>query len=59
MKKKSNNSHFFFILIFCLPSSLQAKVFYISPTGSDVIDNGVDVGLPFSGAAPDLGAYET
>ncbi len=26
--------------------------------GSDLIDKGVDVGLPFNGAAPDLGAYE-
>jgi hypothetical protein len=27
--------------------------------GSDLIDKGVDVGLPFAGAAPDLGAFET
>jgi hypothetical protein len=27
-------------------------------TGSDLIDNGVDVGLSFSGSAPDLGAFE-
>lgn len=27
-------------------------------TGSDLIDAGVDVGLDFSGAAPDLGAFE-
>jgi hypothetical protein len=26
--------------------------------GSDLIDKGVDVGIPFNGAAPDLGAYE-
>jgi hypothetical protein len=26
--------------------------------GSDLIDKGVDVGLPFLGAAPDLGAFE-
>jgi hypothetical protein len=26
---------------------------------SDAIDTGVDVGLPFNGAAPDLGAFET
>ena len=26
--------------------------------GSDLIDKGVDVGLPFSGAAPDIGAFE-
>lgn len=28
-------------------------------SGSDLIDAGVDVGLPFSGSAPDLGAFET
>ena len=27
--------------------------------GSDLIDAGTDVGLPFSGIAPDLGAFET
>jgi uncharacterized protein (TIGR03382 family) len=27
--------------------------------GSDLIDKGTDVGLPFAGAAPDLGAFET
>jgi hypothetical protein len=27
-------------------------------SGSDLIDKGVDVGLPFIGVAPDLGAYE-
>ncbi len=27
--------------------------------GSDLIDAGVDVGLPFNGKAPDLGAFET
>jgi hypothetical protein len=26
--------------------------------GSDLIDKGVDVGLPYTGAAPDLGAFE-
>jgi Secretion system C-terminal sorting domain/Putative flagellar system-associated repeat/F5/8 type C domain/Right handed beta helix region len=28
-------------------------------SGSDLIDAGVDVGLPFSGKAPDIGAFET
>lgn len=28
-------------------------------SGSDLIDKGVDVGLPFNGAAPDLGCFET
>jgi hypothetical protein len=27
--------------------------------GSDLIDKGVNVGLPYSGSAPDLGAFET
>ncbi len=27
--------------------------------GSDLIDGGTDVGLPFNGTAPDLGAFET
>ncbi|TAL07251.1 MAG: DUF1565 domain-containing protein [Verrucomicrobia bacterium] len=27
-------------------------------SGSDLIDKGVDVGLPFNGSAPDLGPYE-
>lgn len=27
-------------------------------SGSDLIDKGVDVGLPFTGSAPDLGVYE-
>ena len=27
-------------------------------SGSDLIDKGVDVGLPYNGIAPDLGAYE-
>jgi hypothetical protein len=27
--------------------------------GSDLIDKGVDVGLPFNGSAPDLGCFET
>lgn len=31
--------------------------FHLVP-GSDLIDKGVDVGLPFNGSAPDLGAFE-
>jgi hypothetical protein len=26
--------------------------------GSDLIEKGIDVGIPYSGSAPDLGAYE-
>jgi hypothetical protein len=28
-------------------------------SGSNLVDKGLDIGLPFSGKAPDLGAYET
>lgn len=32
--------------------------FHLAP-GSDLIDRGTNVGLPYNGAAPDLGAFET
>ena len=38
--------------------SLPDNGFARLKAGSDLIDKGVDVGLPFSGPAPDLGAYE-
>lgn len=38
--------------------SLPVLDFLRLAPGSDLIDAGIDVGLPFSGAAPDLGAYE-
>ena len=38
--------------------SLPTLSFLRLAAGSDLIDAGTDVGLPFSGAAPDLGAYE-
>jgi pectate disaccharide-lyase len=38
--------------------SLPNNGFARLAAGSDLIDAGVDVGLPFNGAAPDLGAYE-
>ena len=38
--------------------SLPASDFLHLAPGSGLIDKGVDVGLPFLGAAPDLGAYE-
>ena len=28
-------------------------------SGSDLIDAGIDVGLPFNGVAPDIGAHES
>ena len=37
-----------------LPNNGFAKL----KQGSDLIDKGIDVGLPFNGVAPDLGAYE-
>ena len=39
--------------------SLPALPFLQLADGSDMIDRGVNVGRPFNGAAPDLGAYET
>ncbi len=38
--------------------SLPTLNFLKLVAGSDLIDKGVDVGLPYSGSAPDLGAYE-
>jgi hypothetical protein len=39
--------------------SLPVVPFMRLVAGSDLIDKGVDIKLPFSGTAPDLGAYET
>ncbi|MBK7629522.1 MAG: right-handed parallel beta-helix repeat-containing protein [Ignavibacteriales bacterium] len=39
--------------------SLPDLQFMHLASGSDLIDAGVPVGLPFNGSAPDLGAYET
>jgi hypothetical protein len=33
--------------------------YYLPVTGSPVIDSGINVGLPFVGSAPDIGAHET
>jgi len=38
--------------------SLPDVTFFHLKAGSDLIDKGVDVGLPFNGSAPDLGAFE-
>ena len=38
--------------------SLPDVSFFHLESGSDLIDAGVDVGLPFNGSAPDLGAFE-
>ena len=38
--------------------ALPALDFLKLAPGSDLIGKGVDVGLPFLGAAPDLGAFE-
>ena len=38
--------------------SLPDVTFFHLNTGSDLINAGVDVGLPFNGTAPDLGAFE-
>ncbi len=39
--------------------SLPVLTFMHLATGSDLIDRGTDIGLPFNGTAPDLGAFET
>ena len=39
--------------------SLPDLPFLHLATGSDLIDKGVDVGLPYAGKAPDLGCFET
>jgi hypothetical protein len=36
----------------------QVGFLHLAP-GSDLIDAGVDVGLPYAGSAPDLGAFES
>ncbi|MFO7673894.1 MAG: right-handed parallel beta-helix repeat-containing protein [Lutibacter sp.] len=38
--------------------SLPDVSFFRLKAGSDLIDKGVNVGLPFNGSAPDLGAFE-
>lgn len=38
--------------------SLPDISFFHLTSGSDLIDKGVDVGLPYNGSAPDLGAFE-
>ena len=38
--------------------SLPALTFLHLATGSDLIDKGIYVGLPYNGTAPDLGAFE-
>jgi hypothetical protein len=38
--------------------SLPNIAFMRLATGSDLIDGGTDVGLPYNGSAPDLGAFE-
>jgi len=38
--------------------SLSVSSFLRLSPGSNQIDKGIDVGIPFSGSAPDLGAYE-
>jgi hypothetical protein len=38
--------------------SLPINDFARLVTGSDLIDQGIDVGIPYLGLAPDLGAFE-
>ena len=39
--------------------SLPTLAFMHLATGSDLIDAGTDVGIPYNGSAPDLGCFET
>ena len=39
--------------------SLPVLPFLRLAAGSPLIDRGVNVGLPYNGAAPDLGAFES
>jgi gliding motility-associated-like protein len=39
-------------------SGVKPTPFYVPKTGSPLIDKGTNVGLPFQGAAPDIGAHE-
>jgi hypothetical protein len=39
-------------------ANADAGDFHLTSASTDAIDKGINVGLPFSGAAPDIGAYE-
>jgi len=42
------------------PDGSQPDVSFLHlASGSDLIDKGIDIGLPFKGASPDLGAFES
>jgi len=36
----------------------RPQPYYLPASGSSLINAGLDVGLPFAGSAPDIGAYE-
>jgi hypothetical protein len=36
----------------------RPQPYYLPASGSSLINAGLDVGLPFTGSAPDIGAYE-
>ncbi|HMJ67702.1 MAG TPA: DUF1565 domain-containing protein [Cyclobacteriaceae bacterium] len=40
-------------------SGIRPTPYYVPSSGSPLIDAGVNVGLPFAGSRPDIGAYET
>jgi hypothetical protein len=40
-------------------TGVRPTPYYVPLSGSPLIDGGSDVGLPFSGSKPDIGAYET
>jgi hypothetical protein len=40
-------------------TGVRPTPYYVPNSGSPLIDGGVNVGLPFNGGKPDIGAYET
>lgn len=40
-------------------SGVRPTPYYVPSSGSPLIDGGVNVGLPFAGSKPDIGAFET
>jgi hypothetical protein len=40
-------------------TGVRPTPYYVPAAGSPLVDGGVNVGLPYSGSKPDIGAYET
>ncbi len=41
------------------PDGALPDITFLMPTGTKLVDKGIDVGLPYSGFAPDIGAIES